>query len=101
MTAFLEACLLIFTFLLFLHHLESLLWGPLGVGLCVSIQNTHIINAIHTLLPEFLDKKVSFLFLILSDHRWIVRFLMTVHIDLHTPHGTDSVDEVVSAHAGA
>ena len=42
--------------------MEALLWGPLEVRGCISMNEMHDMNDVHPLLPEVPDEKVSLLF---------------------------------------
>ena len=62
----LEASLQVHLFLALLRLLQTFLWGPPPVGLCISVHDTHVVNTVGPIGPEVPDQKISLLFRILG-----------------------------------
>ena len=45
-----------------LRLVQTFLWGPPPIGLCISAHDTHVVNTVGPVGPEVLDQKVSLLF---------------------------------------
>ena len=71
MDSIMEARLQIIIFLLFIHYLETLLLGPLQIGIGVSIHDKNVTNNFHPLLPEATYEKLSLLLRVLQNLWWI------------------------------
>ena len=65
MSTLLKAILQVHLLLNLLHLLQTFLWGPPPIGLCISVHNTHVVNTVGPVGPEVPDQKVSFLFRVL------------------------------------
>ena len=62
MATLLEASLQVHLLLALLRLLQTFLWGPPPVGLCISVHDTHVVNTVGPVGPEVPDQKVSLLF---------------------------------------
>ena len=62
MATLLEASLQVHLFLALLRLLQTFLWGPPPIGLCISVHDTHVVNTVGPVGPEVPDQKVSLLF---------------------------------------
>ena len=58
----LKASLQVHLLLTPLRLLMTSLRGPLPIGLLISVHNTHVVNTVYPIGPEFPDQKVSLLF---------------------------------------
>ena len=67
MVLLMEACLQIITLLLIFHNIETLLRRLLQVVCCVNINDMHVANYVHPLIPEVPDEKVSLMLGFLCD----------------------------------
>ena len=65
MATLLEASLQLHLLLALLRLLQTFLWGPPPMGLCVSVNDKHVVNTVSTVCPEVPDQKVSLLFRVL------------------------------------
>ena len=65
MSTLLEASLQVHHLLALLRLLQTFLWGPPPIGLCISVHDTHVVNTVSTVGPEVPDQKVSLLFQVL------------------------------------
>ena len=48
-----------------LRLLQTFLWGPLPIVLCISVHDKHVVNTVGPVGPEVPDQKVSLLFRVL------------------------------------
>ena len=65
MLTLLKASLQVHLLLTLLRLLQTFLWGPPPIGLCISVHDTHVVNTFGTVGPEVPDQKVSLLFRVL------------------------------------
>ena len=65
MATLLEASLQVHLFIALLRLLQTFLWGPPPIGLCISVHDTHVVNTVSPVGPEVPDQKVSLLFRVL------------------------------------
>ena len=79
--------------------LQTSLRGPLPIGLCISVHDTHVVNTVCFVVPEVPDQKVSLLFhgLWLSVPQFGA-VTGSGGLDFRPLHGSTLVDEGVVAH---
>ena len=65
MSTLLKASLQVNLLLTLPRLLQTFLWGPPPIGLCISVPDTHVVNTVGPIGPEVPDQKVSLLFQVL------------------------------------
>ena len=93
-----EESLQVFLIFILLFCQEPLLQGLLEVGGSVCNQNTHIMYAFRTLMPEVLDKQISFLLILLHLKRKIFELGITGQMGPPALHSAACNYEVVVTH---
>ena len=82
-----------FNYFIFLWCQEEPFQGLLEIVFGVCIHNTHVVDTVHTLLTDILDKRISFLLWVLLYKRSIVELVRSVKIVPDTSHGTTCMYE--------
>ena len=82
-----------------LRLLQTSIRGPLPIGICISVHDTHVVNTVCPVGPEVLDQKVSLLFrgLCLSVP-WCGAVTGSVGLGFRPLHGATPVYEGVVAY---